>query len=141
MNDDVSRRGDRAGTGKLRARRNEGTGPGGSGVRGGDSAFPTADGSALAEDVADAGGEGVEEDSNVLEDADMGDLTIHGATDPDLGLTDVGDVGPDDWAANTGPTRTGEAEPHGVSNDLARDNVNVDGQRVEFDRPARKRKK
>ncbi len=29
-------------------------------------------------------------------------------TDGRLGLTDVGDVPPDDWAADTGPTRTPE---------------------------------
>ncbi len=34
------------------------------------------------------------------------DLTIVSADDPSLGLTDYGDKGPDDWAADTGPTRT-----------------------------------
>ena len=33
------------------------------------------------------------------------DLTIVSADDPSLGLTNVGDVGPDDWAADVGPTR------------------------------------
>jgi hypothetical protein len=41
-------------------------------------------------------------------DGELGDLTVMDADDPDLGLTDIGDVPPDDWAANTGPTRTAE---------------------------------
>jgi hypothetical protein len=36
------------------------------------------------------------------------DLNIVSADDPSLGLTDYGNVGPDDWAANTGPTRSPE---------------------------------
>ncbi len=36
------------------------------------------------------------------------DLTVMDADDPDLGLTDIGDVPPDDWAAATGPTHTAE---------------------------------
>lgn len=36
------------------------------------------------------------------------DLNVVSADDPSLGLTDYGNVGPDDWAANTGPTRTPE---------------------------------
>jgi hypothetical protein len=35
----------------------------------------------------------------------LGDLTVMEAEDPRLGLTNVGRVGPDDWAANTGPGR------------------------------------
>ncbi len=124
----------------ISARREDGTGPGGSGVRGGESAFPTADASALAEGTADVDGADVEQDTDLLEDADLGDLTIHGASDPDLGLTDVGDVGPDDWAADTGPTRSGESESHGVSNELEHDEINADGQRIEFNRPERKRR-
>ncbi|MCU1261174.1 MAG: hypothetical protein JWO80_4059 [Bryobacterales bacterium] len=41
-------------------------------------------------------------------DTELDDLTAMDADDPDLGLTDIGDVGPDDWAADTGPTRSGE---------------------------------
>lgn len=33
------------------------------------------------------------------------ELNIVSADDPSLGLTDIGDTGPDDWAANTGPSR------------------------------------
>jgi hypothetical protein len=32
------------------------------------------------------------------------------ATDGRLGLTDIGDVPPDDWAADTGPTKNPDAE-------------------------------
>ncbi len=40
--------------------------------------------------------------------SEVDELTVMDADDPDLGLTDIGDVGPDDWAADTGPTRSGE---------------------------------
>ena len=33
------------------------------------------------------------------------ELTVVSADDPNLGLTDIGNTGPDDWAADTGPTR------------------------------------
>ena len=39
---------------------------------------------------------------------ELDELTIMDADDPDLGLTDIGEVPPDDWAADTGPTRTAE---------------------------------
>ena len=41
---------------------------------------------------------------------DMGldELTVKDASDPSLELTNIGDVPPDDWAADTGPTRTTE---------------------------------
>jgi len=35
----------------------------------------------------------------------LDDLTIVSADDPNLGLTDYADKGPDDWAANVGPDR------------------------------------
>lgn len=51
------------------------------------------------------------------EDTDAGvsgsgldDLTIRDADDPSLGITNVGNIGPDDWAADTGPARAPEAE-------------------------------
>jgi ferritin-like metal-binding protein YciE len=37
------------------------------------------------------------------------ELTIKDANDGSLGLTNVGKRKPEDWAANTGPTRTGES--------------------------------
>jgi hypothetical protein len=41
-------------------------------------------------------------------DSDLEDLTVMDADDPDLGLTDIGDVPAEDWAADTGPTRSNE---------------------------------
>lgn len=41
---------------------------------------------------------------------DLDDLTVMDADDPALGLTNIGDVPPDDWAADTGPTVSGESE-------------------------------
>jgi hypothetical protein len=41
-------------------------------------------------------------------DPDASDTEVLDAEDPSLGLTDVGTVPSDDWAADTGETRTGE---------------------------------
>lgn len=41
--------------------------------------------------------------------ATIDDLTVRGADDPSLGLTNVDDRPPEDWAADTGPTRTAES--------------------------------
>ncbi|MFL6463984.1 MAG: hypothetical protein ACJ73N_06200 [Bryobacteraceae bacterium] len=49
-----------------------------------------------------------EAEGAVNSDTGIDDLNIVSVEDPRLGLTDYGDVGPDDWAANTGPTRTPE---------------------------------
>ncbi len=49
-----------------------------------------------AEGTVDAGASGID------------DLNVVSADDPRLGLTNYGDTGPDDWAADTGPTRTPE---------------------------------
>jgi len=85
---------------------------GGSGVRGvddGPGGQPTGDASAdgmgpgrlyLSLDEAEGA---VNNDTGGIDD-----LNIVSENDPRLGLTDHGDVGPDDWAANTGPTRTPE---------------------------------
>ena len=86
---------------------------GGSGVRGvddGPGGQPTGDASAggsmgpgrpyLSLDEAEGA---VNNDAGGIDD-----LNIVSAKDPRLGLTDYGDVGPDDWAANTGPTHTPE---------------------------------
>ena len=45
---------------------------------------------------------------NGLGDPDLEGLTVMDEEDPDLGLTNIGEIGPDDWAADTGPTHTGE---------------------------------
>jgi hypothetical protein len=91
------------------ARRNDGTGPDGSGVRAGDdgpAGMPTADPSSEAEVLESVGYSG----------GGLEDLTILEADDPTLGLTDIGDVPPDDWAADTGPSRN-PSDLHGVSSD------------------------
>jgi hypothetical protein len=41
-------------------------------------------------------------------DGALDDLTVLDADDPSLGLTDIGDVPPEDWAADTGPTHSAE---------------------------------
>lgn len=41
-------------------------------------------------------------------DGALDELTVMDADDPDLGLTDIGDVPAEDWAADTGPTRSNE---------------------------------
>ena len=43
---------------------------------------------------------------------DMDGMEVMIPTDGRLGLTDVGDVPADDWAADTGETRTAEEEPN-----------------------------
>ncbi|HUQ94712.1 MAG TPA: hypothetical protein VM120_23730 [Bryobacteraceae bacterium] len=49
---------------------------------------------------------------------DSEELTVHTADDPDLGLTNIGQVPPDDWAANTGPDR--DVETDSVRADILR---------------------
>jgi hypothetical protein len=46
-------------------------------------------------------------------DGDIEGLTIVNANDPGLGLTDIGKIPADDWAADTGPTQNAAAV-HGV---------------------------
>ena len=131
------RRGDRADTGDLEARPTEGVGPGGSGVPGGEedaTGHPTANPDALGGEsnytsagVAELGGNG-----------DLEDLTIHEATDPELGLTDVGEIPAQDWAADSGPTRSGEGGSHGVDRRLAERDVAPDGHKIHFERRGRK---
>ncbi len=123
--------GDRADTGDLEARPNDGVGPGGSGVEGGDGGaegHPTASADALAGGPTD-GSLGIAE---LSVDSDLDDLTIHDATDPDLGLTGIGDVPAQDWAADTGPTRTGEASAHGVDRELADKDRGLGGTRIDL---------
>lgn len=134
-------RGDRADTGDLEARPTEGVGPEGSGVPGGDggaTGHPTANPDALPGGPAYSS-TGIAEISG---DTDLEDLTIHGASDPDLGLTDIGDVPPDDWAADTGPTRSEDASPHGVDRELVDEDRTPSGRRVDLSGdPKRKRSK
>lgn len=87
----------------------------GSGVRAGDdgpAGMPTGDPS--------AGGLNPRAASTRINDLRMGDsggideLPVTDAGDPRLGLTNTGHRGPDDWAANTGPTRNPEDNLVGV---------------------------
>ena len=100
------KRGDRADTGDLEARPNADASRAGSG-----SASPghvTGDPSSLGTE-----GPGASElDGTPLDtgDTELDELTVLDAEDPDLGLTNIGDVPADDWAADTGPTHTGEAD-------------------------------
>ncbi|HLJ45810.1 MAG TPA: hypothetical protein VKU01_07380 [Bryobacteraceae bacterium] len=51
-----------------------------------------------------------DEDDDSLGTASIDDLTIHPADDGALGMTDIGPIPPDDWAANTGPTEVAEGD-------------------------------
>jgi hypothetical protein len=76
--------------------------------------MPTADPSSEAEVVEFTGHAG----------GDLEGLTVLDATDPSLGLTDIDDIPPDDWAADTGPTRN-PAEVHGVATDRLNDRAST----------------
>lgn len=124
-NDGGIKRGDREDTGDNEAAPNQGTGRGGSGVRAvddGPAGMPTADPSSIAGDVPiDYSGD--EEVPEAVEAGSTGgggidDLTILDADDPNLGLTGIGEIGPEDWAADTGPTAIPEAEGDAATNRL-----------------------
>jgi len=106
-NDGGIKRGDRADTGDLEARHKDGVGEAGSGVSAGSGG---ATGHSTA--VADSMEEPVDVDTEHQEDrtlpesagdTELDDLTIKTADDPTLGLTNIGGVPADDWAADTGP--------------------------------------
>lgn len=71
---------------------------------------------------------------------DLEDLTIHGASDPDLGLTDIGDIPPDDWAADTGATHSGEESSHAVDEDLVEADRTPSGRKIDLTPTRAKRK-
>jgi len=91
-----------------------------SGVQGGDggpAGQPTVDPSAGG---MPPGETDVNPDEVNIGEDDIDNLNVVDADDPRLGLTNRGKVGPDDWAANTGPTRNpGGALPHRTSNEDA----------------------
>jgi hypothetical protein len=91
--------GDRADTGDLEARPTRSVDRSGSGAKRGPG-HVTGDPSALG---AHRGPDSLAPDEDMLDE-----LTVKDADDPDLGLTDIGDVPPDDWAADTGPTLSAE---------------------------------
>lgn len=77
-------------------------GPNDGGIKRGDSA-ETGD-----EEAAPTEGAEPEDDVESLHDSDLDDLEVLPSDDPKLGLTDIGGVPADDWAANTGPTHSAE---------------------------------
>jgi hypothetical protein len=106
-NDGGIKRGDRADTGDLQARRRDGVGRGGSGVpggAGGSTGHPTA----ITDSLAEPSSGQVYPEDVIDEEGALDDLTIRPAEDGDLGLTNVGYRPPDDWAADSGPARTPE---------------------------------
>lgn len=78
-------------------------------------------------------------DAPIEGDSDLEDLTIHGASDPDLGLTGIDDVPAEDWAADTGPTRTGESSSHGVDRGLVDQDRTPSGRRIDLSSPPKKK--
>ena len=104
-NDGGIKRGDRAETGDDRAGKKDGVGLHGSGVPGGDGGATgnvTAIPNSLAEPVT---GTWVDSSDVVAEAGELEDFEIVDANDPMLGLTGVPGHPPEDWAANTGPSR------------------------------------
>jgi hypothetical protein len=67
---------------------------------------------------------GETEGIDVGSSGDLEDLTIVSADDPNLGLTNFGEQGPDDWAADTGPTRNPD---RGVATERLRDDASTLG--------------
>jgi hypothetical protein len=90
------KRGDSEETGDLEARPTETADRAGSGAGAGVTGDPSALGVGRGPVTLKPG------------DTELDELTVKDATDPELGLTDIGEVGPDDWAADTGPTRSEE---------------------------------
>jgi hypothetical protein len=108
------KRGDRTDTGPERARHKDGVGRAGSGVAGGDggaTGHVTGSSDAMAEPVDRLW---LEPDDIVASAEDLEDFTITDADDPNLGLTGVEGHPPEDWAANTGPSRNLDADDEDV---------------------------
>lgn len=132
-NDGGVKRGDSAETGDNEARPAEGTGPGGSGVYGGEpggaQGFPTGNASGLGggAGTSGAGGAAGSEDLLTFGDSAIDDLTIMDADDPSLGLTNIGDVPAEDWAADTGPTRSAEGDVYVSTGSLDDDSATLGG--------------
>ena len=97
-NDSSISRGDRADTGDNEARPTE---------KGSGWAYPTVDDSALGGDTSISHSETIRFDVDDERDSRDG-LEIMQPEDGRLGLTDVGDVPADDWAADTGETKSAE---------------------------------
>lgn len=113
-NDGGIKRGDSAETGDLEARPTDGVTREGSGTG-------TADASSLGADAGlSSGASYITEDmienpdEELTSGANIDDLTVYDAEDGTLGLTNIGNKPPEDWAADTGPTRTGEESDRGT---------------------------
>ena len=124
-NDGGGKRGDRDDTGDLEAQPTEKQEK-----RGASTGHVTVDSSALGGGAgASVTGTGdLEAESGTLDE-----LTVHDATDPELGLTNIGEVPAEDWAANTGPSRTGESSSSGTTEEMAHEESTLS-------KPKRKRK-
>jgi len=124
-NDGGVKRGDRDDTGDLEAQPTERQEKGRA-----SSGHSTVDSSALG------GGPGASVTGTgdlELQSGTLDELSVHDASDPELGLTNIGEVPAEDWAANTGPSRTEESSSSGTTEDLAREESTLS-------RPKRKRK-
>lgn len=102
------KRGDSEETGDLEAQPTETADRAGSGASGANSG---ASGKVTGD--ASAGGGETRGETMLSGDSELDDLTVKDAADPTLGLTGIGDVEAEDWAADTGPKRSTESEaPH-----------------------------
>ncbi|HYZ84282.1 MAG TPA: hypothetical protein VE621_07755 [Bryobacteraceae bacterium] len=59
--------------------------------------------------------------NNPFPEGGLEDLTFKEATDPTLGLTNIGTKEAEDWAADTGPTRSAEEEQNLTTRELSDD--------------------
>lgn len=100
MNDSTIKRGDREDTGDNEARPTQ-TGAG--------AAIPTVDSTSLGgtSSIRQPPDYGFDADEELRDNYGM---EVVEATDGRLGLTNFGDIPADDWAADTGPTRSPEGE-------------------------------
>ena len=111
-NDGGIRRGDRRK--KNLVRRKPGVGPHGSGLPGGDGGA-TGHVTASADSLSEPVDRDWADSSDTLHAAeDMQDFRISDFRDPALGLTNVPGHPPQDWAADTGPTHTGEERSESI---------------------------
>jgi hypothetical protein len=135
QNDGGIKRGDRADTGDLEANPTETVSRGGSvASRSGTGANTTADPSALTGGPGSNAGTAVDMSGDTILD----DLTVKDAEDPTLGLTNIGDVPAEDWAADAGPGQTDETQWSTVTGKPASRASTLEGDR---EKPPSKRKK
>ncbi|MGI8741758.1 MAG: hypothetical protein ACR2NN_04145 [Bryobacteraceae bacterium] len=99
-NDGGIKRGDRTETGDEQAQPTERVARDGYGL----------DNAASSEGTPETGYDNFDtlEDQPPAAGGDLEDLSVLSADDPSLGLTNIGIKPPEDWAADTGPTRSNE---------------------------------